>query len=97
MLFNFIEAGTLLSKRFTKSFQFLCFTLFHVLKTEESKPRHTKHTSKTFQKWGVGEEGRTISSAAFSLLLNVSLDAAPPALVPPTAPTKSEIYSINDV
>lgn len=29
----------------------------------------------------------TISSAAFSLLLNVSLDAAPPALMLPTAPT----------
>ena len=27
-----------------------------------------------------------MSSAAFSLLLNVSLDAAPPGLIPPTAP-----------
>jgi hypothetical protein len=81
MFFDFIEILSLFGKRLTERFQLLSFTLFHVLSISAFE-RTIGEARGHFNK-----RGRTISSAAFSLLLNESLDAAPPDLVPPTDPT----------
>ena len=92
VLFNFIEILTLFREARTKGLQFLLLTLFHILVIRDrSKTDEVDNADKLVWRNGEREGRSTMSSAAFSLLLKVSLDATPPGLVPPTAPINQSV------
>ena len=74
MFFNLIQILSLLRKTLPQALQFLGLALLHVLPL----------VLVSLDKWS------TMSSAAFSRLLNESLEATPPDRVPPTAPTYNQ-------